>query len=169
MIGRVQIIVVAVLLLHSCTRNQAPTRLVGASVESATTQLGIHPTMWQAAEMPGYEVSCVLDQAVALYGEHATVCVVRRGGIVAALDFRVDGCTGSRYDELRKAVIAEFGLSGTSDRDVYVVRRSGVVHLRPTTDDGAELVVTDSTYGNLYVKEQLRKGFVDLSNGLRPH
>jgi hypothetical protein len=138
-------------------------------VESATAKLDIHLTIWQAAGIPGYEVACELERPVVLYQERATVCVVRRGDTVAALNFRVDGCTARCYDALRKAVIADFGFTESADRDVYVAGSSGVVHLRPATDNAADLVVTDSEYGKFYVNEQLRKGFSDLSNGLRPH
>lgn len=155
-------------LIASCAAHSGPAALVGSSVSAATARLGVHPTSWQPAAAAGYDVACAFDEPVTLFGERGTVCLVRRGDTVAALEFRVDGCTGDRYDALRKAVIDELGLSGVTDRDVYVVRRSGVVHLRPA-DDGADLVLTDAEYGDLYVKEQLRQGFVDLSNGLRPH
>ena len=168
MLVRLLIAALTLAPLGACVRHTTPTHLVGATAADASEQLGVPLSGWQPATVPGYEVSCALGATVPLYHEHASVCVVRRAATVAALDFRVDGCVGDRYDALRTAVIADFGLTDVTDRDIYVVRRSGVIHLRPG-DDAADLVVTDSRYGDLYVKEQLRQGFVDLSNGLRPH
>lgn len=169
MLIRVHILIVALFMIASCAGQNADARLVGSNINSVTEQLRIPAMSWKPAASPGYEVSCALDQTVTLFGQQGTVCLVRRGDRLAALDFRVDECRSSRYDAFRKAVITSFGLSDGPDRDVYVVRGRGVVHLWPTSDGGAQLVVTDGPYGDLYIKEQLRVGFADLSNGLRPH
>jgi hypothetical protein len=156
-------------MIASCAGQNADVRLVGSSMNSVTEQLRISALSWKPAAHSGYEVSCALEQTVTLFGEQGTVCLVRRGDRLAALDFRIDDFRSSQYEVFRKVVIASFGLSDGPDRDVYVVRERGVVHLRPTPGGGAQLVVTDGAYADLYVKEQLRAGFVDLSNGLRPH
>jgi hypothetical protein len=168
MLARLVMTVLAVSPLGSCVRHAASAHVLGTSTASASKRLGVDLTAWQHASIPGYEISCTSEPTVLLYGEHASVCLVREGEVVAAVAYRIEGCTGRRYDALRAAVLDDYGISGGTDRDVYVVRGSGVVHLRPA-DGAAQLVVTDSAFGDLYVKEQLRQGFVDLSNGLRPH
>jgi hypothetical protein len=65
--------------------------------------------------------------------------------------------------------MSAYGLSGLSDRDIYVVEADGVIHLRPDAGNGTRLVLTDRAYGEAYRSEVLREGFVDLSNGLRAH
>lgn len=160
---------VVLLVIATCAGQNADAKIVGSSISSVTEQLHIHATSWEPAASPGYEVSCAVDQTVTLFGQQGTVCLVRRSDVLAALDFRVDRCSADQYEMFRKAVIASFGLSDGPDRDVYVVRGRGVVHLRPRPDGGAQLVVTDGAYGDLYVKGQLRAGFSDLSNGLQPH
>jgi hypothetical protein len=169
MLIRLYILVVAFTLIAGCAWQTQHTVPVGSSVNAAGKQLGIQLSSWQPAAAPGYDMACALDQPVTMYGEQGRVCVVRQGDTVAAFGLHVDGCDGSCYDALRAKVVADFGVTDGADRDVFVVQRRGVVHLRPTTDGGAELVVTDSTYGDFYVKRQLHKGFVDLSNGIRSH
>lgn len=162
-------IMVLLMMFASCVGQSPDTRLVGSSVSSATEQLRIRETSWQPGAAPGYEVSCASERKVTLFGRQGTVCLIRRGDTLAALDFLVDECTTEEYDALRTTVIESYGLTSGTDRDVYAVLGRGVVHLRPTSDGGARLVLTDTQFGELYVTQQLREGFSDLTNGMRPH
>ena len=69
---------------------------------------------------------------------------------------------------LKKALAKEKG-GDVSDRDVYVIGRDGVVHLRPPDSGRSTLVLTDSAYGKVYADALLRQGFVNLATGLQAH
>lgn len=143
------------------------TQLVGSQIIDLMAY-GIHVTDWQPSSSPGYEVAYDLDHLITLFGVQGIVSVVRRGDTIAAIDFQVSACTEVKYNELRQKIIEAFQLEDQSDRDIYVVLSSGVVHLSPY-DGNAHLVLTDAIYGEIYVQEMLRKGFMNLSNAFRPH
>ncbi len=162
------LIVAALTVVMGCAGGSSEPKLVGMPVGELERSLGVHIASWHDTGVAGYEVGCDVDHVVSVLGRQGTVCVVRRGDRVAAIDFRASDMPGGGYDAFRQDIIAAYGLTGLSDRDIYVVRGAGVVHLRPG-DGEARLVVTDSAYGEHYVSQILREGFVDLSNGLRPH
>jgi hypothetical protein len=156
------------LLALSCARGGVETSLVGSRVDDLESRVGVQFRSWAPSTSAGYEVACELDRPVTLFGQEGTLCAVRRGGKVAAVDFRVAACDARRYEELRRAVVSAFGLGELTGHDVYVVRGSGVVHVRPD-GEGARVVVTDEAYGKLYAAQVLRDGLTDLTNELRPH
>jgi len=157
-----------VLLAASCAPGAREAALVGSKVSDVAAELGVNLESWAPSISGGYEVSCDPDHLVTLFGGQGTLCVVRSGAKVAAVDFRMPACDDRQYDALRASVTSVFGLGPPTDPDVYVVRPNGVVHVRRDRD-GARVILTDAPFGKMYVAQVLRDGFADLSNGLRAH